>query len=378
MNLLFLPACLFILLLCPTVAIADNHSIARLTLVSLLLILVQRRHVLKLELHHKLFLAWLAWAAIGAAYSEYPWLAFYGFYPLRGDGLVTWVIITAIGLLYWNVYRTLKPLAWTCLLMLLTLVVAHFFIVKRSTPDMVMQSQNYFDSVFVPPVTVGSFACQASVIMAILCPALAVFGIFPILDAASRIGLAALAFGGGSALLYGYRKHITAKVIVRALACVVLALATSSWWVGPLHLEQKMVKIPALPSGQLGARPQWILQASALASRLPLTGFGLDTLSEYLEPAKGPGFTDLERFTNDKVHCWAFDTILMTGWIGYTLLLLAGGWALAIAIKFPVEQNVYCACALGAFLIFGCANPHGLIGNIIAVMALFGIREGES
>lgn len=373
MNLLLLPLCLFVLLMAPAVGVANNQQISRLTIVCALLLLVKKVHAFKWELHHKLFAAWIVWAAIGACLSEYPAMAFFGWYPYRGEGLLTWLVILCFAVVYWQTYQTLYPLAWTCLGMFLVLIVGHVWIVKCANPALDPEyAKNYFQNFFLPPVAIASFACQAS---ALFSPIFAILGGIVLVDCASRAGLVAWGVFTAFSAWRAYKGRITPKIALWVMGLTVLTLMTAPIWGKWAKIDSKLAKIPSVTSQPIGARSQWCLQSEFLMHQLPLTGYGLDTLSEYLTPPDGKEWKNKTHFYPDRTHCWMYDLILCTGWLGYTMILLSVGYALAVAIKFPSQQNTICMCMIGSYIVFTFANPAGLLSQILTVIALLGIQK---
>lgn len=371
MNSFLLPLSFFVLLLAPTLAIVENQVLNRLTIVACLLLLVRRKFNFKFQSHHYLFLAWLAWSGIGVYFSDYPFLAFYGFYPWRCDGWLVWLIVACFAYLYWSVYENLKPLAFTSLLVILTLCIGHFIIFRRFDPE---YAPIYFARFFLPQVAVSSFISQASLTLACFHPLLPLIGLFPLLDVASRIGLTALAVGSTFLTIRRYKANVTLKKgILIGLSAIALCVAMLPF----MKLEEKLTKLPSF-SKEPGARTQWLMQSWHLSQSLPVFGFGLDSLSEYLQTPKGNDFKDLGKVISDRSHNLMADIVLTTGWIGFGLLLFSFGYALKTAWLLPNEQNVICAIILVSYVIFGLANPHALIGNIMAVIALLGIRKEAS
>ncbi len=362
-----LPFCWLVLLCSPAVSICLNQQINRLVIVAVLLLLVGKSHSIKWLPHHFLFLGWLAWVTLGTLYSNYPDLAFYGFYPYRGEGLLAWIVITCIAFLYWQNFDSLKPLAYVSLIGMILLISAKLFIVHPN-------KEIFLQKLFMPDVGLASFLCQSSILLGGFNPWLIVIGFLPLLSCASRSGVMALGAFGLVYFLYCQRKSIKTSHIV--ILCVIVAFM--GLWTfnstGMMHQKAKST-LNTLKSGGLGARTHWILEADFLDHQLPLTGYGLDTLSEYLTAPKVGGFALLDFYYLDRTHNLIYDLILMTGWIGYTLLLLCLGYAIALVIKYPIKHNVLCICVVGAYLIHGMANPHGVLGHITCLTCLLGIRK---
>ena len=335
---------------------------------------------MKLDLHHKLFFTWLAWCGIGIFFSEYPLMAFQGFYPYRGEGLLTFLILTCFALSYWKVFDSLRPLGWIMAGICLFLFIAFVVIVYFWEGDYGDRSyaKNFFDRALLPDVAVASFACQTGAIMAYIHPLLGLIAALPLVDAASRSGLIALFVSLTTFVILTKKTNLTISSKKLGKYCLVgiVVLGLSFLLVGKIvGMNQKLTSIPKIQTMGSGARSQWILQGANLASRLPLTGFGLDTLSNYLQTPTGGQWKEMRRYISDRTHNIMYDIILQTGWVGFTMLLLTLGYAVAICVHHPDRHNIACLCALIAWGIFAHANPHGMLGNSTALICLFGIRK---
>lgn len=369
-----------VMLMAPTVAICDNQQISRLTIACCLLLLVRKAHSFKLQVHHCLFIAWVVWCSIGVFFSEFPSYAFYGFYPYRGEGIITLLILTCFAFTYWQTFNTIKELGIILLVSALLIMFGHLFIVIYWRGDFgtVEHAKIWFEKFFISGVGIGSLMSTGFPILSSVFPWLFMISIIPIIDSTCRSALFAFACLTPILAWRYYKSLITVKGVAITWAFVCLLLFTSPIWFKLFHIEQKLAQIPNISrnlDANYGARPQWILQANSLSRSLPLTGFGLDTLSEYLRDPKGQEWRSY--FISDRTHNIAYDIILMTGWLGYTILLLSFGYALAVAINYPSNQNFLCICSVIGWIIFGLFNPHGTLGNIVALIALFGIRKEE-
>lgn len=370
LNLILIPLCLFTLLMGPGVGVANNPQLNRLLVVCCFLLLVTKLHSFKMDVHHWLFLGWMFWAAIGTFFAENQAHAFYGFYPYRGDGLLTWLIIVTIAFAYWFTFKTLKPLAFTCILMIVAVSVGYCLLVIRSHN---VYARAFFNRFFLPDTGLGSFACQAAPVMALFHPLLPVLGLAPILAAASRGAFIAwlLTWNGIALAFWDKKKAFRISVILFVLFNI--GIFASPLILRALKIEPKFTDAHRVL--WVGARPQWIAQAEFLTKRLPLTGFGLDNLQNELVAPTNVEFKDLGRFIPDRTHNLIFDLILMTGWLGYALILLCFGWAIAVAVKYPTKHNLICLSAVVSYAIFSMFNPNGALGHAMAVISLFGIRR---
>lgn len=379
-NGLIIPLCFLALLCCPAVSVATNQQLTRLTVISCLMLLVKKNHDFEFQAHHWLFIAWIAWATLGTIFSEYPEMSFYGFIPYRVEGLLTWVIITCFGVLYWKVYNNLRPIAYTCLTMLLGLIIGYFLIVSRWKGHFghIEHATIYFQRFFIPEVAIGSFAATCAPLLGIIFPLLPIFASIPIVLSASRSGLVSIVLWSAYPCYLWIKEHMTLQRFMGLLCALALMLLTSPLWFRYFHVADKLSKIPSIESVGLGARGHWIMEAGFLSERLPLQGYGLDTLSNYLTPPSNEEYKNLKTFIADKTHNIMFDILLETGWIGLTLILLCLGYAIGVCIKYPNQQNMACIYVIGSFITFGMANPNALLAQIVAVIALFGIRHPPS
>ncbi len=373
------PFCFLVLMFAPGIGGCENQQINRLAIVLCLLLFCRKIHDFKTEAHHWLFFAWLLWAALGTIFSDYQAMSFYGFYPYRGDGLLTYLIITCMAVLYWMNFKTLKPLAGMFIIAFVIAIGAYFYFVTRWYKNFPEQgaASMFFGRFFLPEVGIGSFACQASIITAILNPLFAFLGLIVLIEAKSRIGLIAWAITLSLASLYRYRKYLTKKRFLGIICLLGTLFLLFECVKGKLPISTKFTYRPDVMKLGMGARSQWLLQGSNLSRSMPLTGFGLDTLSEYLHEPRGKELVGYSELYSDRTHNIAMDSILQTGWIGFTLILLTLGGAIGITWFYPTRQNVVCLGVLGAFLIYGMANPHGIVGNLTALTCLFGIRRTE-
>lgn len=343
-----------------------NHQMNRLLMVCSLLLLVRFNYKLIIDLHHGLWFIFMAWVGIGIFYSDHPMLAFQGFYPYRCEGYLTFLVMTLLAVIYWKTFESIKPLCYTVGIICLALTVSQY---------MNITIYNY-DRIFLPSVARSSTAAESGPLLMLIHPFLAILSVFPILASGNRSALVALFVGCIFYLWFRFKHHLTKEerkfippllpVMVGIIFLCLLPLA-----------HEKLTKIPNLLHLGTGARSSWILQGSNLSHALPITGFGLDTLGEYLKPPQGAGYEDLSRFICDRTHFIPYDIILMTGWIGYTIVLLAFGYALAITLKWPEAENLACFGVVLTWAVFNCANPSGLLSNSIALTALFGIKKGD-
>lgn len=362
----FLIILAFIALLCAP-GYTNNQQLNRLICVSILVLLIRHEYKFKPQVHHYLFFAWLGWAAIGTCFSRYPMMAFYGFYPYRCDGIITYLVIVCLALCYWKTFTCIRPLCLIALLCFFTIIGVYLY----QAPWLNYIAKGRFDGLLLPDVALASFACVAGIVLIHIHAGLSVIAIPVMLMTQNRTSFYAFLMVVTVYLFMKYCRHLLDyKRMMTIASCLFFV-----WFALYPFIPDKMTQIPALNC--TGARCYWLLEASNLASALPVTGFGLDSLSNYLTHPEGPGYEALLAFIPDKTHNIAYDAILETGWIGYTLLLLAFGYALAICIKHPERQNVVCIMVVIGWILYGFANPHGLLCNAVALTAFMGIRKEE-
>lgn len=368
MTKLAVSLCFLAMLLAP--GYTTNQQLNRMLTVSVLLLLIRHPYKLIKNAHHWLFFGWLAWCIVGIYFSHHRMMAFQGFYPYRCEGFLTYILVTCLAVSYWKVFTDLKPLCYTCIAG--SIVVITIFLFLRPDIDLVYRFR--FENYVLPSVALGSFACLAGIVLLYINPLLSLFAVPVILISQNRTAMYSFAIvwviyclyqSGGIPLQHlGKLKKPVILVVLGVLILIPFL---------PYHLT----KIPSFERMGTGARSHWLLESSNLAHKLPLTGFGLDTLSNYLTSPKGEGYELLERYICDKTHNVAYDIILETGWMGYTMLLLAFGYAVAICIYYPNKLNIVCLSVVLCWILFGFANPHGLLCNSIALTAFFGIQKEE-
>ncbi len=382
LNKFLVPLCFIALLCAPGFTVSQQMN--RLALVACLLLLVRGRWKFIPQIHHWLFFAWLVWCVAGIFFSDFPVIAFQGWFPYRGEGLIMWLVFTCLAITYWKTSKDLKPLAITCLISCLALVGAkialHLF--YRHVFGDIKWALEWYDRLFMPDVALAAFAVVASVISCFIHPYLILVGLAVVISTANRAAfiawIIAWIISWNRALFAKWASALGAEFIhiKRIKLKHVLSVATGLvvLFFGLRILDNKIARIPGSDIGS-GARAQWLNQAVYLSDRLPLTGYGLDTLSQYLNHSVGEQRSDLRRFIPDRVHNLPYDLILQTGWIGYTLLLLALGHAIGCVALYPDKQNYLCLSAVLAFIVFGLFNPHGYLAIAVTLTAFFGIRK---
>lgn len=328
-----------------------NSLINRLFACAILLVIAEPRLKPKLEITQKLFLAWLAWAALSCALSPHSEMALQGYY-LRSEGLLTWLVLTCFAFAYWSYYEGAK--AMTLLLTVSCLVLFWFM---RSPEEMPF---------IMPEVALGGFAALAAVyIYGNFGGCVPLLPLIPLLYSGQRSAIAAVVAGIAC-------RYVFIPLSARAWKTLLVVACLCAAIIPLTPLKAKLAHSNPFTIGQ-GARSDWIRQAYDLSFDRPLTGFGLDTLSKYLQPA-----SEAYRHKSaipDRTHNIAFDLILQTGWVGYLLALLVLGAAFGVTWKGRNERNVTCFCVLVAWIVYGLFNPQGVPAHALALIAIYGIRK---
>ena len=275
------------------------------------------------------FCGWLAFAVIGGCFSDSWYWHIYGDY-LRYEGTVTWVLLTCMAALYWRLRRNSARLELACVIVLLLQTCA--IIYNSDAADFIMGETR---------IAVAAFACVAGVLLYASHPAMLLFAAVPLAWGCNRGALAAVVVG---VTVYHVltMKSLPSSRQLLGIAAIMTALTI------PLTAKLMATKVTGI-----GPRSQWMLQASAIASGCPVAGFGFDSQIDYLTNPIGPNSESLAHpgstFKSDRCHNIAFDMILQTGWVGYTLLLLSFGAAIGITYHARTGMNAALLASLAAF-----------------------------
>jgi hypothetical protein len=315
----------------------------------------------------------MAWCTLSTCLSDYFLMSFQGFYPYRGQGLITYLILTCLAFSYWKAFDSIKPLAWTCLAYCLVMAICFkLFIPLLADGSLDVHSQINYDRMFLPDTARAAFSCEAAPLIMILNPFLGIFGVFPILQTGTRSALAAMSISTVIYLCFTNKFSLKSKKLFLVAGAVVLALVVYTKFG---FIQTKMTSIPKFSQLGHGARSAWVRQGLFLSQRLPLTGFGLDSLSNYLTTPKIAGYEGLQRFMPDRTHFLALDIVLQVGWIGFGILLSSFVIAARLVYYNRTKENICCLSVLIAYAVYGCLNPCGCLGESVALTCLFGIRR---
>lgn len=304
------------------------------------------------QLHHKLFFAFLCWTALCCFMSPWPALAVYGFH-MRYEGLLTYVICLFLAIEYWKNFATVKGIT----LPLILLSVIYPFI-HSYTPE-------WAGWLLVPQVAIGA--------------------------------MCAVGFG----ILYPINRYLTLPIAIAGIwtgsraffVCMILTIAITEclnfkqiwrlkWFLAAFGLLVALV-LPFTPLKQKlentrfdfqGSRSQWIYQAIGISKALPLTGYGLDTGSEWLKPAKGRT-AEHKDVIADRVHNIYFDVLIWTGWIGAFIAVIMISWTLLTAFTNRTLENVACGLGIASYLAFSVFNPLGAPSLALFFICILGVRK---
>lgn len=343
---------LLILLFAP-VWFCNNLLLCRVATIAGLIIVMTHKKQEKLCLPQVMFLIWLAWAVLCCVLSDFPRLAIEGFY-LRVEGLLSWATLTAAAYLTDKTSKTNYALmAFLCAISLILLVLKAIF-----------YSDIRFQAYVIENVALSSFAACAFVFLWTYgSPYMSAFAIGLLVIATTRSGL----FAAMAGILCYYLMKGTLKTAYKKIVAL-LGILTILILFTPIKQ-----KIENLNYTFTGSRSQWLKQSEVMTKALPLTGYGLDTLSHYLKPAKGE--TRQRLAIAERVHFLPLDICLQTGWIGLTLFMLFVGSAIAFATKNPSGINLAAASVLVTWFIFGCINPQGLHSLLLTLVCVFQMKK---
>ena len=303
-------------------------------------------------IHRKLFFAFLGWAALCCFMSPWPALAVYGCH-LRYEGLLTYALCALFAWEYWRNFETVKAIT----LPLLILTASYPFFTHWIGLELC-------GWLIVPPVAIGAMCAVG-------------FGIaYPL----SRwVAVPILVCG----LWTGSRAFLVSAVLV---VLIVEGLkferkAAFKWCLAVLAISIAVIPFTPLKAKILntrvdfeGSRSQWIKQAISLSRSLPLTGYGLDTGTEWLKPAHGRT-AEAKDVIADRTHNLFTDVLIWTGWTGlflFVALLFSTGKAV---IDHFDNENLACGLGCLAFVTFGLMNPLGCVALVLFFTCILGVRK---
>ena len=326
----------------------SNQFLNRLLACTALLLLVSPKAFHKPNVAQWMAILWIGWSIFCSFYSEHPAQSFYGFH-LRWEGAITLMLFIVLGVYASSVGKDLSDIRWavagTMVILLLSLLVRHY--------------PNY-SNIFLSPIALAGLVAVGSIYLVSWHP-LWLVAVLPLLIfSQNRTGLITAFIGIG--LFY---------VLTRRFRTIHVAVTILALIIGAIGFRERLAAINPSVLG-IGSRAQWIMQAEDHAKALPLTGFGPDVLGHYLNRSTGNS-VDKVRFY-DKTHNILFDTILQTGWIGYTLAALTFGATIAVVIHHPTPQNIACLCVIITWITFGFLNPQGVPAHTLALLAIFKLR----
>lgn len=302
------------------------------------------------------FMAWLAWAVLGCFLCDHPLLAINGWH-LRCEGAITYVLLTYFAWIYWSRFYDLKPITFVLIGLCLVYPIAG-----------ALMPEDFFMRMCLPNVALGSLAALSVILAFNLRWELPILCLPALVQSGSRSALAAVLGGVAIASTGWFISQFKGRLTLIRGLLVVLAMAVASMCYAPLRH-----KVLSTHFDFSGSRSQWIRQVNVLAYTMPLTGYGLDTGSEYLKPATGP--TVDQGKTPDRAHFLPADILLWTGWVGLILVFGVLVEAFVVTVSDPSAINIGCFSSLMGFVIFSCLNPAGVPSLALAILAIFGIKD---
>lgn len=334
-----------------------NPVLNRLLICAMILMLCDFKSF-KIGLPGKLFLGWIFWAFISSLFlGNKADLAFQGF-NYRMEGLPTWIVLACLALAYHSTFKNHK---WLIGALSLALIYLYCRI------DLLIDREGLFANLVFPRMAMSGLACLMAMLLWTVHPAW-ILAVIPLLSETNRACIIALFAGITAFELLKHRNKFNLKII----GSIALGIFFLVGLVFMSPIGKKFRSLDHRTIG-LGARSQWLLQASDLTKEMPITGYGLDSLSRKLKPSQGVIVE--KRAIPDKVHNLAYDLILSTGWIGYTILLLAFGAAFSMVWKAPTEANNVYFAVLVSWIAFHLFNPSGIPAHAVMLVSLFGIKS---
>jgi hypothetical protein len=320
-----------------------------------------------------LFVIWLVWTFLGANLAENNSIASTGYWG-RMEGFLTWALLACMAWTYWactekeTTFELFKlpvtmrglDLIFTCSLLVFTALIT---IIMFFWP---VQSIAFYTNI-MPDNALAGFASIGSVLLFAYTPIAAIPSILAALCSENRTVLISIFVGISSFyFLTNFKKSMKTIAIVLLVVCAVVPFTNIGHRISTLNVDVMGI----------GSRSQWVLQGSDLARSVPVTGYGLDTLSRYLKPAKGEYVH--RDVVVDRTHFLPIDLILQTGWLGYYLVLAMLACAIHVTLKYKTKQNIICLSVIVAWIAFNCINPSGVYGHLLMLIAIFGIRKDQT
>jgi len=321
---------------------------------------------------HYIFAGWLLWVFVGCTISDNNIMASTGYWG-RNEGFLTWFLLSALAYAYWSTseidkkhilskyllnFKGFDLLFWLVLLVFISLVIVAYFVWPFNSMAYTLH--------VMPENALAGFASIGFVLLYAYHPLAVIPAVTLVLTTQNRTALLVMLVGFTCYhLLTSFKKSLKALVIAALLVCTLLPFT---------NVFKRIETLQPSTMGE-GSRSQWILQGSQLASYGPVMGYGLDTLSQYLEPAKGK-YVHKDAIA-DRTHFLPMDLVLQTGWLGYfiSLALLVG--CIHVVLQNRTQQNIICLSLIISWIAFNCINPSGVYGHLLMLIGLLGIRRDK-
>lgn len=336
----------------------DNQSlINKITGCCLFLVMIAPKYKNQLQLPQILLLVWLLWSGLGCFLSDDSIMAIQG-QKWRVEGLVTWIVLFGFGYFYWTVFRTIYPLA---------AILFSFILIVLGLKAVGIRPE-FFNWYVMPTMALASIMSMATTLFFACNPLLVIFPMSILCTLGNRSGFIAPFIGCLSLILLSpsLKTRFAMRFSIAGLSILILTAILSP----TARSRFSSIQFDTLGTG---SRSQWIMQADELAKSLPLTGFGLDTLSLHLKDSVG---STMEAYAlADRVHNILLDILLQTGYIGLTIWLLCIGACVGVTLKEGGIQNRICLSLIITWIAFGFLNPQGIYYHAILCVAIFGIKQ---
>ncbi len=333
----------------------SNPFIYKLLTCCIPLIVMPNLKKIKFQPLHYLFFAWLAWAFVCSLCSDHTQISLLG-YHLRMEGFLTYLVMSCLAVIYWGTHDQIGILKVYCMgILLITITLFGMF------------SLGQFNNIAFSNVSMASLIAVIGVILYSIQPIETIIIIPFLFICNNRSAIISLVLGLACYILLKHGLKRILKPLMYFSAVIMIIVMCS-----PLLIKVKSFHLDTLGHG---ARTQWARQAIKMSTRLPLTGYGLDTLSMYLKPANG-GFYEIGAKC-DKTHNIGLDCVLMLGWLGFGLSLFMLLGAFRVTWLNRTDQNIMCFSVIVAWLAFNMFNPSGIYSTVIAMICFLGIKEKD-
>jgi hypothetical protein len=354
-------------------SLGSNALLSKLFYTSAILcVLYRNAYKVKTSSVQWLFGVLLAWMFLSSSICDNNMIASTGYWN-RMEGFITWFILAVLAWAYWTVAEgnnefELFKLPWNLTgFSQLFLLVLLSFITIIILDIFVWPIQSYgFSLNIMPNNALAGFASIAFILLYAYHPVASLPAIMLVLSTSNRTAILVLFTG-----LICYYALTAYKKLLKTLAISCLIAFTIIPFTG---VYNRIAHLSGNNFG-IGARSQWVLQGSELTKSVPVTGYGLDTLSRYLKPVKGA--YQHKGAIVDRTHFLPIDMILQLGWIGYYIVLAILGCAVHIVLQNRTKQNVICLSLIVSWIVFNCFNPCGIYGHLMMLIGLMGIRSQD-